>query len=414
MTTARQGSHCQEKMKIFTIILFAIGLSSSALANVQSKVPSVDAAFLQKLSKMKHEQVERELAGMDPEPYIYHIMGLSAIWASKNDPKRTQVYLDIALSVAKLNELEEQQATILYFYAHFLDSHTRLADAIERISEAIEILKNGHNEELLKECLSLKANLQHRRGNYRASAMTHAELLKLATGEDDKLLWANSMCQMAQLHYKLGSPGDWKQALKVALAVFEKHEYPKGIADCLKALGHAASLEGDKKRAEKYYLEASEKYKEAGDAHGQANCLYNLGVLFQGQELFEKSIAYLQEAVAAYTRSSSLTGVGIANMEIGHSYFSSGDLAKAETHLVTAQKLLTQSGNLRRLAQTEDYLGNVKEAQGEIQESIQHRRKSVAHYEELDRHKKATSIRTLLEAENITEPEQTPDVSYDK
>ena len=95
----------------------------------------------------------------------------------------------------------------------------------------------------------------------------------LLSGKGDELLKAHSMYEIALLHYKMGRPKKGIQGLKESLAVFEKRDYPKGIADCLKALGNILSADGDSKGAETHYRRASEAYKKAGRASSAVSIL---------------------------------------------------------------------------------------------------------------------------------------------
>ena len=401
---------------VFVITGFLLLYSLVFLPSLYAKqtTPLTDPSLLQRLSNMEYEDAVKELEGMEPEPYIHHIMGLSAVWSQKDDPRMTKMYLDLALLTARSNKKTKNEAIVLYFYARFLDSRSMLEEAIGHVSKAVKILGNEDDKDMLKECLSLKANLEHRRGDYRASMNTQKELLRLSSAKGDELLRAHSMYEIALLHYKLGYPKKGIQDFKDALAVFEMRGHQKGMGDCLKALGNAASAEGDKKNAESYYLRASEEYRKANATHGEANCLFNLGILFRDQRLFDKSIDSLQEAIAAYTQSSSVTGVGIANMEMGRTYFMRGNNAKAETHFVTAQKLLTRSRNFRRLAQAEEYLAELKEAQGAMTEVIQYRESAVSHYEKVNLPADAARVRKLLNASVAQNPNNKTSIDNDR
>ena len=131
-----------------------------------------------------------------------------------------------------------------------------------------------------------------------------------------------------------------------------------------------------------FYKQAAAKYEEAGDLHGQANCLFNMGVSLQATRDFGPAIATLQEAVGAYTRSASVTGVGIANMALGRTYLLSGNLPKAEAALDLAKSLLAKSQDLCRLAETEGALADLKVAQGDRPAALAHHEAAIRLYEQ--------------------------------
>jgi tetratricopeptide (TPR) repeat protein len=383
-------------MRATILMVFTAGLLIVPFVPARGSVPSVDSALFQRLSAMEYADVTKELAEMVPATSVRYVMGLSVVSTQKNDLRMAQMYLELALSTARANQMPKEEAAVLYFYARVLDARSMLEESVERLSEAVDILTTADDEDMLKECLQFKANVEHRRGDYGASLKTHTRLLDLASTKTDELIRAHAMYEIAMLHYKMGHAGNGIKELKDALAVFERREQPQGMADCLKALGNAESARGDKRSAETYYRRAREGYKKAGASHGEANCLYNLGILFREQRRFEASIASLQEAVAAYTESSSVTGVGMAKMEMGHTYFLNGNRNEAETHLLKAEKLLKRSGNMRRLALAEEYMAELQREQGAISEAIRYLKSAVSHYEAVDLQRDATRVRTLL------------------
>ena len=83
-------------------------------------------------------------------------------------------------------------------------------------------------------------------------------------------------------------------------------------------------------------------------------------------------------------------------MEMGNAHLQMKEYDKAESCLLTARDLLMRSRNLRRLAQTESYLGTLMAGQGNTTEAKQYYEHAVSHFEEVELKGKAQEIRTLI------------------
>lgn len=372
-------------MIILCLIVCASFCVVGLTADEEGVVPSADQEVLQRLSNMPYDNAVQELEGLEPSSYIYHVMSLSALWGQKGDPRMTQMYLDLALTTARMNQMVKDEVVILYYYAKFLDFRDNFQEALEYFDKGIMLLQSELEEPaLLKEFLRAQADLLYGRGEYERSREVYHSLLARLSGEEDELLKANVLCDVAMLCYYLDEHEQGVEGLHEALAIYQKRQYSKGIADCYKIFGTVAGARKDYEGSEGYYLQALEEYRQAGDSHGQANCLYNLGVRFRDQKVFDKSIEFLQEAVGAYTFSSSPVGVGIANMEMGYTYLLNGEYDKSETHLGTAYKVLERTDSIRRLAQTEEYFCELYTAVGKAAQANEYCQRAIDHYSEVN------------------------------
>lgn len=379
------------------ILLLALISTLAPGAISTNRPPPLDIDTLQRLSVMDYGDATKQLEGMDPEPYIQYVLALGQVWDKKQNPQLTRLYLDLALSVARQNKMKEKEAEILLFYGLYESANERLIEALQRITASVDIYEKTGVTNMLMECLSVKGSLEHQRGAYPDAIATHERLLALATGKDDELLRAHSIEEIALMRQKMGQTEDGEKGAKEALEIFERKQDGKGIADCLKLLGNLAGARGAEDEAVAYYQRASEKYKSAQDVHGQGNCQYNLGLSYCRLKQYEKSVNAFQDAIGSYTRSASVTGVGIANMEMGNTYMAMVDLAKAESSLLLARSLLTKSGCVARLAQTDESLARLRLAQGKGKEAASHYSDAALHYESVNMKKEAERARLLLD-----------------
>ncbi len=371
-------------------------LPAPAWAIPSERASRIAIPTLHKLSGMDYAAAVRELEGMKPELSSQYAVALGQIWNERGDPKLARAYLGLALSIARQNRLKEREGEALILCALHEDAHERLAEALTHIRAAAVILETAGAAETTKQCFSVKANIEHRRGLYADSIKTYGKLLALCEGGEDDLLKAHSIEEIALLQYKMGQAGDGEKKAQEALAIFERNHHHKGIADCLKLLGNLAASKGRSEEAVGYSQRALESYAAARDVHGQANCQYNLGLSYRAMKQYDKSVLSFQEAIASYTRSSSVTGVGIANMELGNTYLTMDDLAKAEASLLLARSLLATGGNIARLAQTDESLGRLRLAQGKKEEAATHYEEAITHHESVNMLDDAKRVRQTL------------------
>jgi tetratricopeptide (TPR) repeat protein len=348
-----------------------------------TKPPSAfvpDPDLLQKFATNSLDVLALETLPADQK--VNYALALGGFWLQRQDASKAGAYFDFARETAKRNGMKKEEGEGWFGSALLADATEDLPAALERAAKAVGLFNEAGEKEMARQAMFFRASLQHRRGMYADSLRTYSDIRKLADGPDGELIKAECLAEIALLNYKMGRTNAVAADAQQALKVFEARHYTKGAADCLKILGNQAGGDGRPSDAIDFYERAAARYKEAGDVHGQANCLYNMGITLQGTREYDKAIARLQDAVGAYTRSASVTGVGIANAELGRTYFLSGDLPKAEATLDLARSLLSKSQDLCRLAETEGYLADLKVSQGIRQQAIAHHQTAIRLYEQ--------------------------------
>jgi len=381
---------------IALVLMLAFPPVAGATTNTTALSGS-DLEELQRLSAMDFEAAGEQLRTKPPQVCVRYLLALTQSPRAMRSQKLARQYLDLALDVSRRASLQTEEGQTLLLYALFEDSNRNLVDALTRVNAALAVFEKAKAEPWIKESLWLKGGLEHRRGALPDAVKTFDRLEKLAAGKDAAVLKAHCMEEIATIRYKMGQSDRGEERAKRALAIYEEHGEDQGIADCLKLLGNLTSGQGKHVEAIAYYRRSAEKYKEVNNIHGQANCQYNTGICYRQLERYGESVSALQEAIAAYTQSSSVTGVGIANMELGRTYLGMGDLAKSEAALVLAANLLTKSQDLWRLGQTEEVLAELRLAQGRKADAARHYRNSIEHHEAVKMTAEAKRIRGRLE-----------------
>jgi tetratricopeptide (TPR) repeat protein len=92
----------------------------------------------------------------------------------------------------------------------------------------------------------------------------------------------------------------------------------------------------------------------------------------------------LQKASFFYTKSGSAVGTGIAQMELGNVYYLQKQYSKAESCLEQAEFLLKKGNDIFRLAQTFEYMGDLKAAQDKDEQAGEYYKRSIQNYKAIE------------------------------
>lgn len=341
-----------------------------------------DMGEVKKYVNMSFLEVKKELVKMNPRKRVDYSLQLASTHLFKfKNTKLAEKYCNYALIIA--TEYNFREGEILYFLAHLSNLKKDLPKTMEYIDKALACFKKEQNLQLIKSSLSFLGDSAYRYGDFERSINAYRDLLELSKELEDELLEAQTIFDIGEVYYRIGDQSKVKEAMPRAIEIFTKNENEKGLGDCFKLLGNVYKAEKDYTKAKKHYTIASQHYQNTNDSHGQGNCSFNLGLLFKELKEYPGAIDSLNKAIFYYTNSGSTVGVGIAQMEIGRVYYLRRDYAKAESALKQAEYLLSKSNSNFRLAQTEDFLGDLKVSQKDKEQAISYYSLSLQKYNNL-------------------------------
>lgn len=225
---------------------------------------------------------------------------------------------------------DEQRARVLYGAGLVARLRNDLARARERLNEAA------------------------RMGGARTQALALGELAQLALHQ--------GKYEQARVHAEQG----------MAILQDDNDRWRPGILNNI--CGIAAGKQSDFKGAQAYYDKALALLRSAGDLHGQAEVLYNLGGLLwlrgklrSAQSLFQRSLVLLQETDDRWKQVACLNSVaGLLRVQ-GH-YSEARETFERALHLATAP------GHTREQANALEGLGLLALDLGELEEAGRHLR----------------------------------------
>ena len=108
--------------------------------------------------------------------------------------------------------------------------------------------------------------------------------------------------------------------ISIAAHYYDKQDYPRRKMQAWYTMGRVNQDLGDALRAQKYYLKALEE-KELITAFQLIGTIQNnIGMLYIHQDVCEKGIPYLKDAVRSFEISTDTSGVSFALRDIGRAF----------------------------------------------------------------------------------------------
>jgi tetratricopeptide (TPR) repeat protein len=370
---------CTGLLLAFIFLVFG---SDKALGNEEPNfVP--DRQKVVQYMQMSPQNVCEELKQMSPTEAVEYSIVLASLhlYGSKNI-KAANDYCDYGLSTAEKNSLNK--AHILFLLAEISDISGDFAACFLYLDRAVLASKQENNNDLLKQSLFYLSNCAYRYGDFKRSLQACKQLLEVIKEHGEELEKARVLFDIGEVYYRIYRIPDANTAATEALEIYKKAENEKGIADCLKLLGNVFSAQGDDAKAKEKYELAAQHYANTNDWHGQANCNFNLALVHKRLKEYDKAIDMLQKASFFYTKSGSAVGTGIAQMELGNVYCLQKQYSKAESCLEQAEFLLKKGNDIFRLAQTFEYMGDLKAAQDKDEQAGEYYKRSIQNYKAIE------------------------------
>lgn len=330
-----------------------------------------------------YKDVSKQLSKMSPVEAAGYAVLLGKIHLLQfKNTSTAERYFSLALVYAEQHNFNK--ARILLFLAQVNDAKQRLQRTIEYLDKAVAAAKEENNAGLLGAGLGLLGKTTCRLGEFDKSLAAYDELLKLAADHDDALLQARTLFDISEVCYRAEDYKRAKQSVTRAINIFIKCENEKGLADCYNMLGNLSLRSKNKDKAMDYYLKAISHYKSTNDWHGKGDSNYNLGLVYKESKDYDSAIEALRRAVFCFTKSASTEGVGITQMELGRVYYLRGEYDKADSSLKQAEFLLNETSALFRVAQIQDYLGDLSAVRKNPVQAASYYRISAANYQRLN------------------------------
>ncbi|MDT8410100.1 MAG: tetratricopeptide repeat-containing diguanylate cyclase [Wenzhouxiangellaceae bacterium] len=233
----------------------------------------------------------------------------------------------------------------------------------------------GKNLEAASRLLYLRGQIQRNQGNLKAAADDAVRLQQIAATLDQDVISADALYLHGTV---LAEDGDIAGALERFHAAREILEQTRESTDArvsrariLNALGVANNFIPDYERARKYYQQALPLARELDDQAMETSILGNLALVISELEGPEAGLVAHQEALSLALQRGDKTASAYQQANICSRQVEIGRLAAAEASCTDALARVEALGHPRIIAGTRMSLGDLRRAQGRLDEAHQ-------------------------------------------
>jgi serine phosphatase RsbU (regulator of sigma subunit) len=202
---------------------------------------------------------------------------------------------------------------------------------------------------------------------------------------------ANGLIRLSRELLK-NNPQEAKKYLDEALSISKEFTYLKGEAMSQMGYSLIAYYAGDLKIAEKKLLETLSMATELGDQRLQARCFVNLGLVYDGQSNYEKSITWYFKGLEVWEKLHDEHSAALVLNNIGTVYDAEEKSVMALTYHRRALERMTHFGDKWGIASALTNIGVSYKRLGKIDSSLIYYHRAIKLREELDDTKGLTLI----------------------
>lgn len=186
------------------------------------------------------------------------------------------------------------------------------------------------------------------------------------------------------LAYRMNNPQKSFQYSKESIALAEKLNFKKGIADAFHVLGILNSNQGDYDKALKNYFDALKIREEIHDTNGIGASNNNIGLVLWNQGKLMDALKYYLTSLKIDEDSDDKDGMATSYNNIGIIYWTLGSYDKGLEYFIKAMKVYEHLGNKEGLAGVCCNIGGIYFNKKDIETSLGFFHKSVKIYEEIN------------------------------
>ncbi|MBC7864782.1 MAG: tetratricopeptide repeat protein, partial [Bacteroidia bacterium] len=168
-----------------------------------------------------------------------------------------------------------------------------------------------------------------------------------------------------------------------ALAIAEKVDWKKGIANAFGHLGAYNYIKADYPKALHYYFKALKMAEELEDKQLQTKNLSNIGNVYNSQADYPKALDYYFKALKMNEELGDKNGIAINLGNIGVVYMEQADYPKALDYYFKALKMAEELGNKNRIAINLGNIGSVYNSKTDYPKALDYYFKALKMAEEL-------------------------------
>ena len=263
---------------------------------------------------------------------IFLLVTFNVVFAQQSDTLLTRI-LALKNDTVKVNQLYKQGFSLR-------NSDPKLAFYYANLCEE-KALVSGSKKHLAKS-YNLLGVLFYKKGDYTKSLAYHQKALGIRTAIKDKLGVALSQTNLGNIYTDLQLFERAENSYLDALEVYRETGDEKRAADCLINLGVLKQTLKQNDAAFENYVLALKLAEKLNDYEMRSLCLNNMAQVFFDKGIYEKSIAYNEDALKIRNLMDNNLEVADSYLNLAANYIRVKDYKKAIEYLDTAYAIGTR------------------------------------------------------------------------
>lgn len=161
-----------------------------------------------------------------------------------------------------------------------------------------------------------------------------------------KILYARAYSDLAMISIHQGNLAEAERMLKLSIKVFNQYALDEDYYNSLVRLGTMYRMGMMLDLAEEMYRTALVFSENKGDTRKKAECLGNIGLIFDANDNFNMAIDYMKQALSLYDQEETIEEKAFQVRQMGLTFLRSGDLKKATEYFDQAIDSFKKLNNL--------------------------------------------------------------------
>ncbi|MDZ7957669.1 MAG: CHAT domain-containing protein [Aulosira sp. DedQUE10] len=268
------------------------------------------------------------------------LVTLADIYASQENYAKALEFYQQGLKNVSQSQQSLEEAIILGNLAKAYRVLGKYNTAIEFNQKALQISRTLKDRKTEAKLLINLGNAYKSLGDYESAFKTFQESLKILQEIKDTPV---ESIALGNLGAAAADQQKYDQAISFhqqSLKISESINDAAGKASTLINLGSNYYSLGDRTKALNYYQQALLIAKTAKNNKLEAEALGSLGLIYEDLQQYSQAIQHQQQSLAIFQRIGDPAAQGIVFNNLGHAFFSAGQLNDAESQLRSAIKLL--------------------------------------------------------------------------
>lgn len=286
----------------------------------------------------------------------------------------TIYYAQLAIETSSILDYQASDKRSYYLLGYAWRLNGNLKKALESMLEAQKRISPNKPETLDAEIYLLISNVYAELGQYDAALKNYHQTIKVFSSFDNEIGVGRALNNISLIYYRIDDFEKAQEYNKQALLIWQKIDFPRGLASSLTINGYILSANGYYDSAISYHERARELYRNSGLDMLYANAYLNIGDVYlqQGKsDMAEKVFTRSLEL----SRNQTFFQIYVDGLnKLGQAYTAQGKFSQAADTLFKGLGEAKKINDLALLAEFYEHLAELFYASRDYKKAYQYER----------------------------------------